>query len=627
MFSYINDYHQLGEFQKALSAADLICLDVETTGLNPFKDDLVLLQVNLNGAIFVFDCTLLENKYITYIIQLIKDSKKTVIGHNIKFDVKFLKQKTGEMLENVYDTYMAEIIIYNGVGDRYPSLKDLVYKYCSAELDKDERQNFIGNKEVTTQKLIYSALDVKYLYDIFYAQQNLIDERKLRNVINLEMRTLPAVVSMELTGITIDTTKWLELSKLAFENSERLSNEIRDDIFSRIDFSQFANMYEAYKALGMRKIVSKKKVEQMEQVTSPEFFVESLRNEFQTTSPNQLKAGLKLIGLDLNSTMEEFVNELYEKTEDDILRKIIEYRGELKKYTTSGEEFLTSIESSTGRIHSEFNQMGARSGRFSSANPNLQNIIADKKYRSCFIAGAGKMIVGGDFSQEEYRLAGAVSGEQAIIDAYKSGIDMHTKTASIVNQIPVEQVTKDIRQHAKTINFSILYGTTEFGMARKQKFSIDEARKIINLFYSGYPTLYAFQDAVKKKILEIGYSSTLLGRKRFFENKTFFSGNDAWKQKQKQDSSIQREGFNHIIQGTGGDVIKEALSRLYFENPFGDKFHLLLTVHDEIECEVDEDIKEQAQEFLVYIMTSTLQKYLGEIPAVVESYISNCWEH
>ena len=97
--------------------------------------------------------------------------------------------------------------------------------------------------------------------------------------------------------------------------------------------------------------------------------------------------------------------------------------------------------------------------------------------------------------------------------------------------------------------------------------------------------------------------------------------------KQKQDSSIQREGFNHIIQGTGGDVIKEALSRLYFENPFGDKFHLLLTVHDEIECEVDEDIKEQAQEFLVYIMTSTLQKYLGEIPAVVESYISNCWEH
>jgi len=627
MFNYINDYHQLGEFQKALSISDMICLDIETTGLNPFRDELVLVQVKLNDQTFIFDCTLLENKYITYIIQLIRDSKKKVIGHNIKFDVKFLKQKTGEMIENVYDTFMAEVIIYNGIGDRYPSLKSLVKKYCNVELEKEIRTEFIGSKEITTEKLIYASLDVEYLLPIYYAQQKLIDETKQRNVVDLEMLTLPAVVSMELTGVILDINRWKELAAIASENAARLELEIRDEIFERIDFNKFSNMYLARCGLGMPQEKSKRKIAEMEQLTDSTFYKDVLKEKFQVSSPNQLRYALSQIGLNLSSTREEFVVALYEKTDDSILAKIIEYRGENKKATTSGEEFLNSIEPSTGRIHSEFEQMGARSGRFSSKDPNLQNIIADPKYRSCFIAGEGKVIVGGDFSQEEYRLAGAVSGERAIIESYKSGIDMHTKTASIVNGIPVEEVSKEIRQKAKTINFSILYGTSDYGMARKQKISVDEANKIIKLFYGGYPTLNAFQRAIKKKILELGYSSTLLGRRRYFEIKTFFEGNDGWKQKYKQDATIQREGFNHIIQGTGGDVIKESLTRLYFENPFGELFHLLLTVHDEIECEVDVSIKEDAKKFLVGIMESTLQKYLGEIPAKVDSYIETYWKH
>lgn len=626
MFNYINDYHQFGQFLQALSVANYISLDTETTGLNPFSDDLLLLQVKINNSTFIFDCTLLENRYITYIVQLINASGKKVIGHNIKFDMKFLAQKTGEMLTNVFDTFIGEVIITNGLADRYPSLKDVVKKYCNVELNKDIQKEFINSHEITNEKLIYASLDVEYLGRIYDAQCKALEESKQMQVANLEMRTLPAVISMELNGITLDLKRWQELSEIAKANADRLSKEILESIFSKVDLTKFANMVLAYKAFSIPLPNSKRIQKEMEEIIDPSFYKEILMSQFNVSSPLQLKSALHLLGFtQIISTNADYLIEL--NIDDPIINKIIEFREENKKATASGEKFAENIEPTTGKIHSEFHQMGARSGRFSSSNPNLQNIIADKEYRSCFIASPGKIIVGGDFSQEEYRLAGAVSSEPEIIKAYKSGYDMHTKTASIVNNISIPEVTKDLRQKAKAINFSILYGTTEYGMAIKQKMSKEEASRIIETFYSGYPVLNRFQSMMKKKILEKGFALTLLGRRRYFENKTFFEGNDAYKQKRKYDATVQREGFNHIIQGTGGDVIKEALSRLYFENPFGNKFKLLLTVHDEIECEADEDIKEEAEKFLVEIMTSTLQKYLGEIPAVVESYQSNCWEH
>lgn len=629
MFNYINDYHQLGTFQQALKESQTVSLDTETTGLNPFSDDLLLIQIKLNGETFIFDCTLLENKYVTYVVQLIKDSNVKVIGHNIKFDMKFLAQKTGEMLINVFDTFTAEIIITNGISvgkDRFPTLKDLVKKYCDVELSKDMQKEFINSHEITNEKLIYASLDVEYLEDIYKIQKEEIEKSRQTKVFDLEMRVLPAVISMELNGITLDLKRWQELSEIAEANAKRLSKEIVEEIFSRIDLSRFKNMQEAYKALSIPLPNTKQEREKMLGIAYPTFYKDRIMNDFNVGSTYQMQSALRLLGYtQVTSTNADYLVGL--NLNDSIIDKIIEFREENKKATASGEKFAKNIEPTTGKIHSEFNAMGARSGRFSSSDPNLQNIISDQAYRSCFIASPGKVIIGGDFSQEEYRLAGAVSGEPEIIEAYKAGYDMHTKTASIVNNIPIEKVTKELRQKAKTINFSILYGTTEYGMAIKQKMSTDEANRIIETFYRGYPTLNRYQSMMKKKILEKGYALTLLGRRRYFVDKVFYEGNDAYKQKRKFDESTQREGFNHIIQGTGGDVIKEALSRLYFENPFGKKFALLLTVHDEIECEADEDIKEEAEKFLVKVMTSTLQKYLGEIPAVVESYVETYWKH
>ncbi len=626
MFEYINDYHQLGEFQKELLVANEIYLDTETTGLDPFTDDLLLIQTKLRDRTFIFDCTLLEQKYINFIVQLIQDSHKPVIGHNIKFDIKFLKQKTGEMLTNIYDTFLTEVIITNGVGDHYPSLKDLVKKYAGVELNKDEQKNFIGNKEITNEKLIYASLDVEYLKDIFDKQQEKIVETKQQKVVDLEMRLIPAVVQMELNGVLLNKDKWEGLAKQAEEKSNILAKEFTDMLFERVSFEDYPNMYEAWKASGIKMPKTKKFEREMSSIVDPSFYKEKLKESFLVSSAKQVKSMLKLAGINVASTEEDYLLEY--GIDDPLITKLIEFRGEFKKSSTSGENFIKVINPITNRIHGEFNQMGTRSGRFSSKNPNMQNIMSDEEYRSSFIAPQGKKFICADFSQEEYRLAGAISKEPAIIEAYKSGYDMHTKTASIVHNIPIEQVSKQQRQSAKTINFSILYGTTEFGMARKQKMSVDDAKKIINTFYSGYPILYTYQKVAKEIIENKLMSTTLTGRKRFFENKTFFTDTNAWKERSKYYSRVTREGFNHIIQGTGGDVIKIALCKLYYDNPFGeDKFKTILTVHDEIECEVDESIAEQAYDFVVHCMTSSLQPFLGEIPAVVEAKISNHWVH
>ncbi len=626
MFEYINDYHQLGEFQKELFVANEIYLDTETTGLDPFIDDLLLIQIRLRERTFIFDCTLLEDKYIKYIIQLIRDSGKVVIGHNLKFDIKFIKQKTGEMLTNIYDTFIAEVIITNGVGDHYPSLKDLVKKYVGVELDKTEQKNFIGSREITNEKLIYASLDVEYLKNIFESQQEKIFETKQQKIIELEMKLIPAVIQMELNGVLLDKEKWEALANKAGENAKRLGKEITDMLFERVDFSNYPNMYEAWKASGIKMPKTKKFAKEMTAITDASFYSTRLKEEFLVSSADQIKSMFRLAGINVASTEEDYLLEY--GIDDPLITKLIEFRGEFKKASTSGDNFIKVINPATNRIHCEFNQMGTRSGRFSSKNPNMQNIMSDEEYRSSFIAPIGKKFICADFSQEEYRLAGAISTEPAIIDAYKAGYDMHTKTASIVNNIPIEQVTKQQRQSAKTINFSILYGTTEYGMARKQKLSVESAKNIIHMFYAGYPILYTYQKMAKDYVKDRCMSTTLLGRKRFFEKKTMFTGKDAWREREKYYAKIAREGFNHIIQGTGGDVIKLALIKLYYDNPFGiEKFKTILNVHDEIECEVDEDIAEEAKNFVVDCMQSSLQQFLGEIPAIVEAKISDHWVH
>lgn len=254
----------------------------------------------------------------------------------------------------------------------------------------------------------------------------------------------------------------------------------------------------------------------------------------------------------------------------------------------------------------------------------MQNIPAEESYRSCFIPQDGYTLIVADYNQQEYRLAGAVSGEPAIINAYLSGADMHSATASIIFSIPLQDVTPEQRRLGKVVNFAILYGSTDLGLAKNLKISPDRAREIIASFEAGYPRLTAFRREVEDRIWRYRFSTTLLGRRRYFPKTVIFQDG---KEASRFASQIKREGFNHLIQGTGADVTKIAMVRLFRNSPWSlEKFRVLLQVHDEIVVEASSDIADDAAKFVEYEMAEAIRPFLGEIPAAVEVRMGKYWQ-
>jgi DNA polymerase I len=227
-----------------------------------------------------------------------------------------------------------------------------------------------------------------------------------------------------------------------------------------------------------------------------------------------------------------------------------------------------------------------------------------------------------DYSQQELRLVGAVSNEKKMIDAYLNKVDIHTITASLIFDKPVTDITKEERFFGKTLNFAVLYGTTEFGLKYNLQIPLDKAIDMIKSFYTGYPELSKFKKLCEEKILELGYSITPLGRRRYWSPKPIFA--DIF-EVSKYREKMKREGFNFIIQGGGADITKIAMCNLFYKNPFGDKFRILLQVHDEIVAEVHDTIIDDAVKFMQEQMINAEQSFLGKIPAEVSWKISKKW--
>jgi DNA polymerase I-like protein with 3'-5' exonuclease and polymerase domains len=627
---YITDSKDIPKFQYDVMGAEYIGIDTETTGLNYQVDKLILFQVKTDTESYIFDIRKIGIPSLKSILLTINDSNCKCIFHNAKFDVEFLKYHTGVWVRNPIDIMLMEILIENGLTfnmDRMHSLKYLVGKYKNIVLDKETRDEFIGNYNVniTNDILIYATLDVEYLKDIYLEQLSKLEVQKQTKVAKLENRLILPVCDMEMTGIKLDVNKWTELMNNSYINAEEIKKKWKEEVFSRLDFSLCANLIGARERLGMPALKTKKDLKMATELVNPEFYKDALKEEFLLSSPKQVLHILNLMGFDIESTGEEVLEDLH--SDDYVITGLLQYRTSMKMATSFGQQFIDAVSSVDGRIHPDIFQIGAQSGRFSIKNPAMQTISADPRYRESFIAEEGKLIVGADCSQEEYRLAGAVSKEPVIIKAYKDGLDMHIATAALVNEIPLEAVTKELRNNAKPVNFSILYGTSAYGMHMKQKISQDRAEWIISTFFKGYPVLSEFMKQAKEMIFEKKYSSTLLGRKRYFNMKIMFTSDNPNKEREKYKARIQREGFNHIIQGTGADIIKIALCSLFYNNPFGNRMHIILTVHDEIELEVDAEIAEQAKEFLVKCMEDAESKFFGDVPVRVDPYIDTCWKH
>ncbi len=622
----INDTHGTGYsdlfFKLQSNKLNTVLLDTETSGVDPHTNRILLLQLGIGDDIYVIDVARVGIPSVTGIVKTLLSRKFRIVAHNAKFDIKFLKKETDVLLTNVHDTLTTEVLITAGIGKTLYSLAELVSKYCNVTLDKEVRNEFIDMEfgtVITNNQISYSATDVLYLNKIYISQMETIKKECMEKVYDLEMRDIAPVAMMEYTGITPDRDRWIYLERIALARAIPFKEAVLKEIVDSVDYSTINNGLELADLL-LIKVKTKRDRNALALITDPEAIKRWAMDNFNTASSDQITNALNLLGIKTESSNEKILNKL---AKCPVIDNLLAYREQQKLASTYGSNISDLTNPVTGRIHTDYLNVGTKTGRFSSRNPNLQNIPADNEYRSGFIAALGYSFINMDYSQQEFRLAGAVSKEQVIIDAYLNGADMHTATAALIYKKGLEDISGKERNFGKTLNFAILYGTTEWGLKKNLNISIDEAINIIKIFYAGYPTLSSFKKMAEDRILELGYSITPLGRRRYFDKRPIFA---TPKELERFESQIRREGFNHIIQGGGADITKLALAKMFYNNPFGDRFKIILQVHDEIGAEVEDSIIQDAIEYMKFSMESVFTPFLCGIPAKVEYKVGKVWK-
>lgn len=544
-------------------------LDIETTGLDPFTCEVVTVQImNEKGESWI-----LKDPVTLEPIKDVLEFNK-IVGHNIKFDSKFLKHHYGVTLFNVYDTYIAEVVISGGLlaSRKGAALKDLALRYCGVTLDKTEQTGFRRGLDLTESQEKYAINDLAYLPDIMRSQQEKINIAGMQSVINTEMKAIPAVVWLELSGINIDMEK-VKAIKAKLESQ-------------KVEAKQ-----QLYIAFGSSKI--------------------------NLNSTQQLTKALNALRIPVESTDEEELSK-YSHPVIDILKT---YKEAEKLLNTFVDKIPTYINPKTGRIHSDFNQIGAKSGRFTSSKPNLQQQPSKfAEWRSVYTASPGCKIVTADYSQIELRILGQVAGEPEFINAYKSGEDLHKLTASKIFKVPLDKVEKKQRSIAKTVNFGISYGMGNGGLLRKLKSAgieatIEEAETIIKGYYHAYQKITEYLNYTSKFGLEHLGVRNKAGRVMKFEEP-----------KDKLEAgSIMRESKNLPIQSLCADMLKCTLGNIFLIlEPLGVRF--VNTIHDEVVLECKESQAEFVSEVLKTEMEKAGRLYLTDMPCVSEVTVSTEWE-
>jgi len=274
--------------------------------------------------------------------------------------------------------------------------------------------------------------------------------------------------------------------------------------------------------------------------------------------------------------------------------KLLEYRELAKLKSTYLDALPLQINPKTGRVHTNYSQTGSVTGRLASLNPNLQNIPTrteiGRQVRVGFTAAKGYQLLSVDYSQIELRIVAHMSGDQAMLDAFRHGQDIHAATAAAILRIPISEVTKDQRRRAKAINFGLIYGMSAFGLSRSTDLTLGEAENFVKEYFANFPGVKDYLDGIRLLAARQGYVETMLGRRRYFPNLSNPT-NQVMKNRE------EREAINAPIQGTAADIMKLALSHMApaLENSKLDA-RMLLQVHDELVLEVsDADLKETAR--------------------------------
>jgi DNA polymerase I-like protein with 3'-5' exonuclease and polymerase domains len=475
-------------------------------------------------------------------------------------------------------------------------------------MDKEEQRSFMYGVPLTKAQKEYAANDLRYLPEIFQKQQAKIKVKELENIIDIEMKAIPALVWLELSGISVNLEK-LELFKI---NAEKVRGEAQTKLFE---------------ILGTRGI--------------------------NLNSPIQLVKALNNIGVPVTSTKKEELAK-YNHPAIDALE---DYKRSEKLLNTFIKKMPEYINPVTGRIHAEYYQIGAVTGRISCKNPNMQQQPSrtQKNWKEIFVAGEGKQIVTADYSQIELRIVGQAAKDRKYIDAYNTlGVDLHRRTASTLFNIPENKVSDTQRSMAKSVNFGLNYGMWANGLVKRLKaeanvdITPEEAKSYAEGFQKMYPEVATYLENSSKEGLRNNCVRTMAGRLIEFEKteitleRKLQEANERYKKTHNEDmsylqkeklraefkrsvrSSIGRQSKNYPIQGFCADLVKMAMARIFpILEPLGVKF--IATVHDELVFECNRTQTEFVMEMVKKEMETAGAQYFPDIPRKVEAFSGDYW--
>jgi DNA polymerase-1 len=552
-----------------LTGADRIALDIETygprkgDGLDPWKGDIRLLSLRReNGTIWTIDLRAVGYE-LGPLKRILEDAG--IIAHNAKFDLLWLRVKCGLFAKRVHCTLTAARLLVAGTKPGN-NLDQCLERYLGIQPASDHSRSDWASMLLTEDQLAYAARDVAHLHDLLATMESELAASGLDTVWALESNLLPCVVGMEATGMHVEREKLRYIA----DDAHKLAQQASDDLRA---------------ALGNPGI--------------------------NPASPAQLLAALRANGLKLESTAEE---KLKEADDGHLVPLVLAFR-EASKRAQQAESLIDHIQQD-GRIHGRFEPLGTATGRFSSKEPNLQN-IGRGEIREAFTAPQGKRLIVADYSQVELRAAAAIAGETKMIEAYQAGADLHKLTAATVLGKPEDQVTKSDRQLAKSVNFGLIYGQSAPGLVRYAATSYgvtmdeDEATRIRQAFFRTYSRLRQWHGVSHNRAEEgVTEVRTRTGRRRLIPS-----------------TASDWERFtalvNTPVQGGTADGMKHALVLIHERLPKSAR--IVSTVHDEVVVECNEGSSDECREIITTAMIEAMAALFPEVPVEVETNICTTW--
>lgn len=569
-----------------------VCFDTETTGLDALKAELVGIAFSYekgSGYYIPFPEDQQEAQVLIEKLRpFFEDESIEKIGQNLKYDIKILSRYGIKVKGKLFDTMIAHYLINPDMRHNMDVLAETYLKYSPQSIEtligkKGKNQRSMRKIEVELAKE-YAVEDADITYQLKETFEPILEQAHTRKLFDaIEMPLVPVLASMEKEGIKLDV-----------DFLKSLSAALDKDI----------------KSLEMR-------------------IYETAGHSFNLASPKQLGEvlfdKLKIGGAKQKKTKtgqyatgEEVLSYLVK--DHPIVADILEWRQLIKLQNTYVDALPNEVNPETGRVHTDYMQTVASTGRLSSNNPNLQNIPIrterGRQIRKAFIArDENYELLSADYSQIELRVIAALSGEPNMIQSFANGEDIHRSTAAKVFNVALDEVTKEQRSHAKTVNFGIIYGVSAFGLSNQTNLSRAESAALIDAYYKTYPRLKEYIAEQIEKARELGYVQTISGRRRYLR--------DINSQNAVVRGAAERNAVNAPIQGSAADIIKIAMiniQRRLKEENFKSK--MLLQVHDELVFDAHKSELDRLKEMIKYEMENAFRL---DVPLVVEMGVGDNW--